>query len=36
VKALRAHLSAADAVFFGVEEFNYSLSGDECAPDVLK
>ena len=31
VKALRAQLAAADAIFFGVEEFNHSLSGDSCA-----
>lgn len=28
VKVFRAKLSAADAVFFSAEEFNYSISGN--------
>jgi NAD(P)H-dependent FMN reductase len=34
VKSLRAHLAAADALFFGVEEFNGSVSGNFSAPSL--
>jgi hypothetical protein len=31
VKSLRTHIAAADAIFFGLEEFNGSVSGPRFA-----